>query len=74
LPRRLGDFARIVAEETTTAGVVARMVERYPGWKNPRTLWYSAGAAIKRSSILRPAADLGLRRVSGRHGFGVALT
>jgi len=54
-PKRIGesqqylrDFSRIVAEETTAAGVVARMVERYPGWENPRTLWYSARAAIKR--------------------------
>jgi glyoxylase-like metal-dependent hydrolase (beta-lactamase superfamily II) len=44
----LRDFSRIVAEESTTAGVVARMLERYPHWENPRTLWYSAGAAIKR--------------------------
>ncbi len=57
-PKRIGesqqylrDFSRIVAEETTTVGVVARMVERYPGWANPRTLWYSAGSAIKRKAL-----------------------
>jgi hypothetical protein len=27
----LRDFSRIAAEETTAAGIVARMVERYPG-------------------------------------------
>jgi hypothetical protein len=60
-PKRIGesqqylrDFSRIVAEEGTTAGVVARMVERYPGWENPRTLWYSAGAAIKRTATRAP--------------------
>ncbi len=54
-PNRIGesqqylrDFSRIVAEETTTAGVVGRMVERYRGWENLRTLWYSAGSAINR--------------------------
>jgi hypothetical protein len=56
-PKRIGesqqylrDFSRIVADESTTAGVVTRMVERYPVWENPRTLWYSAGAAIKRKT------------------------
>jgi glyoxylase-like metal-dependent hydrolase (beta-lactamase superfamily II) len=44
----LRDFSRFVAEETTTAGVVDRMVERYPDWENLRTLWYSARTAIKR--------------------------
>jgi glyoxylase-like metal-dependent hydrolase (beta-lactamase superfamily II) len=46
----LRDFSRLVAEETTTAGVVGRMVERYPDWENLRTLWYSASAAIKRKA------------------------
>ena len=31
----LRDFTRIAAEETTTAGIVARMVERYPDWGEP---------------------------------------
>jgi hypothetical protein len=42
------DFSEIAAEETTTAGIVARMVERYPDWENLRTLWHSARAAIAR--------------------------
>jgi hypothetical protein len=57
-PKRIGesqqylrDFSRIVAEETTTAGVVGRMVERYRGWENLRTLWYSARAAINRKRM-----------------------
>jgi glyoxylase-like metal-dependent hydrolase (beta-lactamase superfamily II) len=44
----LRDFSRIAAEETTAAGIVARMVERYPGWENLRTIWHSARTAIKR--------------------------
>jgi glyoxylase-like metal-dependent hydrolase (beta-lactamase superfamily II) len=44
----LRDFSGIVAEETTAAGIVARMVERYPDWENSRTLWYSARAAVER--------------------------
>jgi glyoxylase-like metal-dependent hydrolase (beta-lactamase superfamily II) len=44
----LRDFSRIAAEETTAAGIVARMVERYPDWENLRTLWHSARSAIKR--------------------------
>jgi glyoxylase-like metal-dependent hydrolase (beta-lactamase superfamily II) len=46
--RYLRDFSRIVAEETTTEAVVARMVELFPGWENLRTLWYSARLALKR--------------------------
>jgi len=46
----LRDFSRIAAEETTAAGIVARMVERYPDWQNLRTLWYSASTAVKRTS------------------------
>ena len=46
----LRDFSRIAAEETTAAGIVARMVERYPDWGNLRTLWYSASTAVKRTS------------------------
>jgi len=42
----LRDFTRIAAEETTTAGIVARMAERYPDWENLRTLWHSARSAI----------------------------
>ena len=42
----LRDFSRIVAEETTVPGIVARMVERYPDWGNLRTLWHSARTAI----------------------------
>jgi hypothetical protein len=30
----LRDFSRITAEETTAAGIVAWMVERYPDWDN----------------------------------------
>jgi glyoxylase-like metal-dependent hydrolase (beta-lactamase superfamily II) len=44
----LRDFTRIAAEESTTAGIVARMVERYPDWENLRTLWHSARTATKR--------------------------
>jgi hypothetical protein len=44
----LRDFSRIAAEETTTAGIVARMVERHPDWDNQRTLWHSARTAIAR--------------------------
>jgi len=44
----LRDFSRIAAEETTTAGIVARMAERYPDWENLRTLWHSARSAIAR--------------------------
>ena len=46
----LRDFSGIAAEETTAAGIVARMVERYPDWQNLRTLWYSASTAVKRTS------------------------
>ncbi len=46
----LRDFTRIAAEETTAAGIVARMVERYPGWQNRHTLWYSASMAVKRTT------------------------
>jgi hypothetical protein len=42
----LRDFSRIAAEETTVAGIVARMVERYPDWDNLRTLWHSARTAV----------------------------
>jgi glyoxylase-like metal-dependent hydrolase (beta-lactamase superfamily II) len=47
----LRDFSRIAADETSTAGIVGRMVERYPNWENLRTLWHSARAAnaLKRS-------------------------
>jgi hypothetical protein len=48
--RYLRDFSRIAAEETTTAGIVARMAERYPDWENRRTLWHSARAAIARKN------------------------
>jgi glyoxylase-like metal-dependent hydrolase (beta-lactamase superfamily II) len=44
----LRDFSRIAAEETTAAGIVARMVERYPDWDNLRTLWHSARSVIAR--------------------------
>jgi glyoxylase-like metal-dependent hydrolase (beta-lactamase superfamily II) len=44
----LRDFSGIVAEESTAAGIVDRMVEIYPDWGNLRTLWYSAKAAIGR--------------------------
>ncbi len=47
----LRDFTRIAAEETTTAGIVARMTERYPDWENLRTLWHSARTAITRKSV-----------------------
>ncbi|MGO9078333.1 MAG: MBL fold metallo-hydrolase [Streptosporangiaceae bacterium] len=46
----LRDFTRIAAGETTTAGIVARMTERYPGWENLRTLWHSARTAITRKN------------------------
>ncbi|MCX4426361.1 MULTISPECIES: hypothetical protein [Streptomyces] len=38
------------AEETITAGIVARMVDLYPGWENRRILWHSAMAAIARKT------------------------
>lgn len=44
----LRDFTRIVAEETTADGIVARMVQLYPDWENHRTLWYSARTAVAR--------------------------
>jgi glyoxylase-like metal-dependent hydrolase (beta-lactamase superfamily II) len=46
----LRDFSRIVIEETTAAGIVARMVERYPDWGNLHTLWHSAKTAIDRKA------------------------
>jgi glyoxylase-like metal-dependent hydrolase (beta-lactamase superfamily II) len=46
----LRDFSRIAAEETAAAGIVARMVELYPDWENPRTLWHSARTAIARKN------------------------
>jgi len=46
----LRDFTRIAAEETTTAGIVARMTDSYPDWENLRTLWHSARTAITRKS------------------------
>jgi hypothetical protein len=46
----LRDFSRIIAEETTVAGIVAKMVERYPDWANGRTLWHSARTAVARKS------------------------
>ena len=49
-PQYLRDFTRIAAEETTTAGIVARMAERYPDWENLRTLWHSARSAIARKN------------------------
>jgi glyoxylase-like metal-dependent hydrolase (beta-lactamase superfamily II) len=47
----LRDFSRIVAEETTAAGIVARMIERYPDWGNLRTLWHSARSAIAEGQL-----------------------
>src|ERR1039457_4948759 len=47
----LRDFTRIAAMETTTAGIVAWMTERYPDWANLRTLWHSARTAITRTSV-----------------------
>jgi glyoxylase-like metal-dependent hydrolase (beta-lactamase superfamily II) len=44
----LRDFSEFVDQETTAAGIVARMVEIYPDWGNLRTLWYSAKAAAAR--------------------------
>ena len=46
----LRDFSRIAAEQTTTAGIVARMTELYPDWENLRTLWHSARTAIARQN------------------------
>jgi len=46
----LRDFSRIAAEETTAAGIVARMAERYPDWQNLRTLWHSARSAVARNA------------------------
>ncbi len=44
----LRDFSAAVVEETTVDGIVSRMVERYPGWENLRTLWYSTRTAVTR--------------------------
>jgi glyoxylase-like metal-dependent hydrolase (beta-lactamase superfamily II) len=44
----LRDFSQIITEETSAAGIVPRMVERYPDWENLRTLWHSARSAIAR--------------------------
>jgi glyoxylase-like metal-dependent hydrolase (beta-lactamase superfamily II) len=44
----LRDFSKIAAEEATAAGIVARMVERYPDWANGRTLWHSARTEVAR--------------------------
>jgi glyoxylase-like metal-dependent hydrolase (beta-lactamase superfamily II) len=44
----LRDFSEFVDQETTAAGIVARMVEIHPDWGNLRTLWYSAKAAVAR--------------------------
>ncbi|MFJ1533645.1 hypothetical protein ACIOFV_35410 [Streptomyces mirabilis] len=38
------------AEESTTARIVARMVDLYPGWENRRIVWHSAMAAIARKT------------------------
>jgi len=46
----LRDFTRIAAQETTTAGIVTRMVDLYPSWENLRTLWHSARTAIAREN------------------------
>ena len=47
----LRDFTRIAGEETSTAGIVARMTDRYPDWENLRTPWHSARTAITRKSV-----------------------
>ena len=49
-PQYLRDFTRIAAQETTTAGIVTRMVDLYPSWENLRTLWHSARTAIAREN------------------------
>ncbi|MFE2313142.1 hypothetical protein ACFXC8_07995 [Streptomyces sp. NPDC059441] len=41
---------RTFAEETTTADIVARMVDLHPGWENRRILWHSAKAATARKA------------------------
>jgi len=46
----LRDFTRIAAQETTTAGIVTRMVDLYPSWENLRTLLHSARTAIAREN------------------------
>jgi glyoxylase-like metal-dependent hydrolase (beta-lactamase superfamily II) len=46
----LRDFSQIAAEETATADIVARMVERYPDWDNLRTLWHSTRSAVARNA------------------------
>ncbi|MCX4615306.1 MULTISPECIES: hypothetical protein [Streptomyces] len=48
--RELRNHPKAFAEETTTAGIVARMVDLYPGWENRRILWHSAMAAIARKT------------------------
>ncbi|WP_329535775.1 hypothetical protein OG568_45205 [Streptomyces sp. NBC_01450] len=37
-------------ETTTTADIVARMVDLRPGWENRRILWHSAKAATARKA------------------------
>ena len=38
------------------AGILARMVERYPGWENFHTLWYSARAVLLAVDLLTCSA------------------
>ena len=54
----LRDFTRIAAEETTTADIVARMIDLYPGWESLRTLWHSARSAIARKNVTPTIKDL----------------
>ncbi|MGW1887375.1 hypothetical protein [Streptomyces sp. NPDC001970] len=42
--------AQTFAKESTTADIVARTVDLYPGWENRRTLWHSAKADIARKA------------------------
>lgn len=56
----LRDFTRIAAEETTTAGIVARMAERYPDWP---ASWSPASGALRADrapmpQVAKPRAGL----------------
>jgi hypothetical protein len=46
----LWDFTQIATEETTTAGIVARMIDRSPTGRTSAPLWHSARTAIKQKA------------------------
>jgi hypothetical protein len=52
----LRDFSQLAAEESTTAGITARMVEPNPRWGEPSPHWHSASALVARKRIRGPLA------------------